>query len=486
MWNQRFFAAAAFLLCLPPIARADERSQLTEPPPPIYKDLAAQLTPVESVLDKTSTNGHANDDGIVLLNEAVTYVDGQGKRYSVYHFVDKAFNDAGVQSIAEEDYEFKKTYQKAWLIKAQTIQPDGTRNPVPDDAIFVKSPQDQSGDSIYDDEAKVVAVYPNVKPGSVSEFIILIEEPTPRIPGQFSQVYGWQSTWPHYESRFVVDLPAYLASHLKITNLGKDVPSPDISTPAPDRQRYTWTRINIPGRHYEATQAPSDQIGPVVWLSTLQDWDAFAAWLEKNTHNTTQVTPELKAKIDAWTRDCHDPASILRVLYGHVARDVRYTGIELGQSDVLPHDCMTIWQQQYGDCKDKSNLLRAMLADKGIDSSLVFLQTEHAGLINKANPDFHQFDHCILAVQMSGSTVYCDPTIDYGTPGVLAGSASDRDVLIFKGDHALWGHTPPFQDAVLSYNFDLKLNPAGDLSGWMEMKSTGYYSASYQEAVTGR
>ena len=109
------------------------------------------------------------------------------------------------------------------------------------------------------------------------------------------------------------------------------------------------------------TKLRPDQIGPLVWLSTLESWDAFAAWYTGLLKGTDTISPELKAKIDAWTKDAKDPAEILRILYAHVARDVRYTGFELGKSDLQPHDSMSVWQRQYGDCKDKANLLRAML-----------------------------------------------------------------------------------------------------------------------------
>ena len=160
---------------------------------------------------------------------------------------------------------------------------------------------------------------------------------------------------------------------------------------------------------------------------------------------------------------------------------MRYTGFELGKSDLQPHDSMSVWQRQYGDCKDKANLLRAMLATKGIDSWLVLLDTEHAGAVNRANPDYRQFDHCIVNVKLGDKTLFVDPTIDFASPGLLDGGETDRDVLVIKDGHADWERTPPFHDAALTYTFDLKLRPNGELAGWVELKATGYYSASYEK-----
>ena len=477
-WGWTTLIALTFL---PAVTLADDASQVTGPPPAIYNTtLAKLLTPAEEVLKKKPEQSELKGDGIVLLDEMVTYVTEDGRRISVSHFLDKAFNDAGVQSLAQNSFTYKKNLQRAYMVMAQTIQPDGTRDPVKSDAVFIKTPQDEADSSIYNDEVDLVTVYSNVKPGSIIEGITVLEDTEPTIPGQFSETYTWIGSWPEYLQRFVVDLPKSFADRLKVTNLGRGVPAPATINPDPSRQRITWERLNTPADLGDSSEPPADQAGPIVWLSTLESWDAFASWYNGLLEGTENISPDLKAEIDAWTKNARDPAEILGILYGHVARDVRYTGFELGKSDLQPHDSMSVWQRQYGDCKDKSNLLRSMLAYKGIASCLVFLDTAHAGVVNKANPDYRQFDHCIVDVQMGGKSIFCDPTITYGVPGLLDGSASDRDVLLLKDGRAEWAHTPSFQDAAITYAFDLQLRPNGEMAGWVEVTATGEYSAFYQ------
>ena len=154
----------------------------------------------------------------------------------------------------------------------------------------------------------------------------------------------------------------------------------------------------------------------------------------------------------------------------------------MGKSDLRPHECSSVWDRQYGDCKDKANLLRAMLEYKGIPSWLTLLSTEHAGLIERGSPDYRLFNHCILQVPQSGSFIFCDPTITDGIPGELSGSECDRDVLVIQDDHAKWDHTPSFKGSDLSYAFDLKIRASGELAGWAQVTSTGYYGASFRQS----
>jgi hypothetical protein len=481
----REILAITILSALATIAFADDASQFSAPPPALYKDqLSKLLTPLDDVIKKASDSNQQQGDGIVLLDETVTFVNDDGKRVSVYHSIDKAWNDSGVRSMAQDTFTFKKSSQKAYLVSAVTIQPDGTRSPVKPDAVFLKTPQDEADDAVYDDESEMVVVFSNVKPGSVTESIIVLEG-EPKIPGQYTQTYTWNGAWPEYMQRLVIDLPKSFADRLKISNLGQDVPTPVTTTPSPLRTQLTWQKLNTPGDPAPQSQAPSLQMGPLVWVTTLDSWDTFAAWYSGLIKGTDSLDPELKKKIDAWTKDAKSHAEILAILYSHVARDVRYTGFELGKSDLQPHECSRVWDQQYGDCKDKANLLRAMLTYKGIPAWLTLLSTEHAGAVNKSAPDFRQFNHCIVTVKIGDTQVICDPTITYGIPGLLSGSEADRDVLVIKGDKGEWTHTPAFHDASVAYNFDLQLRPSGELSGWVDLKATGYYSASYLKSFQG-
>ncbi len=487
----RFGLCSVVLLALafPGAARADDPAVVLVPPPAIYKDkLEKMLTPLDEVLKKASDfkSLEEGQDGIVLLDEAVTYETPEGHKYTAYHSVNKALNEAGVKSMAQASFSYKKKAQSAYLVLAQTIKEDGTKFPVKNDAIFLKTSEDDA-DSIYDDEVQLVTIYPSVKPGSITERIVVLEEPEAKIPNEFSELFVWSGGWPEYQQRFQLDLPKKYADRLKITNLGAAAATLTKETLPDDREKLLWELKNEPADQEDDTEASAYQIGPLVWVSTLADWDGFAKWYHGLLQGTDQLNPELKAKVDEWTKGITEPRQILNVLCNHAAQDVRYTGIELGKSDMQPHECSSVWGQKYGDCKDKANLLRAMLAYKGITAWLTLLDTEHAGVVNRANPDYRQFDHCIDCVQLGQDRIFCDPTITYGAPGVLNGSTCDRDVLVLQGDKADWERTPVFKGARFEYTFDLELKPNGELAGWVTLNAYGYYSSSlrkkYQDAA---
>ncbi|MCB0402674.1 MAG: hypothetical protein KDD41_11360, partial [Flavobacteriales bacterium] len=92
--------------------------------------------------------------------------------------------------------------------------------------------------------------------------------------------------------------------------------------------------------------------------------------------------------------------------------DIRYMGIESGIGSIKPFPPEQVAKQRFGDCKDKSLLLVALLKEIGIEKAypvLVNTQLRHA--LNKQFPSNEVFNHCIAKFEYEGNTYWIDPTI---------------------------------------------------------------------------
>jgi len=74
----------------------------------------------------------------------------------------------------------------------------------------------------------------------------------------------------------------------------------------------------------------------------------------------------------------------------------------------IPSPVPQILDQRYGDCKDLSLLLHHLLGAAGIKSHLAVMRT--TGAIEKALPDFDQFDHLLLFLPEYRGGWFIDPT----------------------------------------------------------------------------
>ena len=459
------------------------------PPGNYQEQIRPLLTPLEEVKKRPDAYSKKDEPGRVALVERVTLVKEDGTYLRALHCIYQPYTQKGAEDLATDRYRYYLNTETIHLAMARTIQADGTEKPVAANAAFTQKGERSSG-SIYDDAQDLVVVFPDVKPGAWCEAIVVYECTTPKVAGGYGEMVDWTGGWSISERRHVIDLPKSWETRLKTAHLGRGCPDLT-SIPAPaDRARWELRRTDIDRMPYEPMAAPAFQVGPATWLSTFSSWDEFAGWYQKLLTERNNLDEELRQKVDEWTAAAKTPREILDILYDHVANDVRYEGLEFGLSGLQPYACSTVWKNQYGDCKDKANLLVAMLAHKGIPARLVLVNTEHAGLVIKDIPDYRHFNHAIALVELptqEGKTeqIFCDGTMQHGRPGLLSPSTGNREVLAIKDGKAEWVRTPPATGGVEDYQFDMEMTAEGRLSGWMTLKSTGCYAVAVTDAYVG-
>jgi transglutaminase-like putative cysteine protease len=449
-----------------------------KPPEAYLKHVAPLLTPLKEVMARRGDFPNPDRDGIILLDESIIHCDEKGSRIVVYHVVEEAQAESAIEALAESVNSYRTEDQKIYLVQARTIMADGSEIAVEDQGVIMESAQTEAGSSLYGDRGQMRIIFSGVRPGVVREVIVVTEEHAPRIPDQFSAQELWSAYWPTRQSRFVVHLPDSLASRVRETRLGQGVPDTEKKTLPGGWQLWTWSKERQAPVLSEGARAPTDQTGPALFLTTLPDWDVFGTWYRKLLAERSTLPKVLSDLAVEWTKEAKTEQEKIEAVITHVARDVRYTGLEFGLGALQPRAPDQVWQTSYGDCKDKSNLSALLLRSLGIQAYLTLIQTEHAGRIERRSPDTRHFNHAIVAVKSGTAWQFSDPTIRYGRPGMLAPSSSDRDALIVTKDGIEWAHTPPTQDGTLHYQVDAACDADGTMEGWLEFRCDGYYLAA--------
>jgi hypothetical protein len=132
----------------------------------------------------------------------------------------------------------------------------------------------------------------------------------------------------------------------------------------------------------------------------------------------------------------------IAALFNYVKKDVRYVTISLGKSGWIPKTATEVYENKYGDCKDKSTLLIAMLREVGITAHYVLIPTRSRGDLIKEFPYPFQFNHCIVAIERAGGIQYLDPTSKMNRYDYLPAGDQDREVIVIKEGKPVLGRTP--------------------------------------------
>lgn len=200
-------------------------------------------------------------------------------------------------------------------------------------------------------------------------------------------------------------------------------------TPVQERPLGDGTVERVIARdHLEASSmtsaALSENMDKVLEVTEHTRWEDIADWGRRLFAFDRTANPEMVRKageIRAAAGD--DPEARARAALDFVQRDIRYFAVLLGESSHRPNAPDVVLRNRYGDCKDKTILLIALLAEMGIAAhpQLVALWTQDQ--LAHLLPSPGLFDHVLAVADVGGRTYWLD-----GTRGLQRGPLSHRDV----------------------------------------------------------
>jgi transglutaminase-like putative cysteine protease len=128
-----------------------------------------------------------------------------------------------------------------------------------------------------------------------------------------------------------------------------------------------------------------------------------------------------------------DPASLADAAFRLVQSRVRYLADEERMHAYVPRPPERVLGQGYGDCKEMANLMRALLAARGVEARLALVSAADGPGPDPAYPSLAGFDHMILAVDAGdGARRWYDPTVAGAGPSASRLGLLGRPALVLS------------------------------------------------------
>jgi hypothetical protein len=303
---------------------------------------------------------------------------------------------------------------------------------------------------------------------------------------------------PSWTLQAVVDGP--MAASLRTTN---------------GPETWTWELSDYPYRPDEPSMTDMAQVGARLMITfgpspgtkgeappQFRSWTEVAHWKSQFYDGQCDTNPALLASVRQLTAGCPDALGRMRALSQYVQR-LRYVSADKGLKKGFgyrPRKATEVHAKGWGDCKDKANLLRAMLKEVGIDSFMVSAQTEGGRALNDDWPSPAQFNHAILAIRVDESVAF--PTV-VNTPKfgrLLFFDPTDDDVCLGDLPWHLQGAkcfiVGPGSDAlttlpvlptetrhVVDRRVQLQLDASGAVAGECSYGGPGRVGSIYRERI---
>ncbi len=393
-------AASVCLLLL--IFLSDAAAQpveFTRGPPPAW------VAPLEPARDLEPPENQITDGTYHVLLDFQTWL-GPNTRTQFRHFAAQALSPTGVESLASIQVAFDPAFQTLTLHELAVIR-DGRRLSQIDTAdVQILRRETDLERSILDGTKTATILLSDVRVGDVVEHAYSIEGINPAFDGRHFGTFSLQWEQPVRELRLRLVHPD--REDLAVRPVNIDVKP--TSTVHGGMRDLRWRRDNLPPLGVE-NDGPSwhDPYPRIEW-SSFGDWQEVARWADALYRDAEASSPQLRTEIEGIAAQHEGAEARLLAALRFVQREVRYTGIEIGAGSFRPRAPDLVFERRFGDCKDKTLLLAAILRSLGIDAQPALVDVDRIVESTVQLPHPGYFDHVIVRARIDGKDYWLDPT----------------------------------------------------------------------------
>ncbi len=433
------------------------------------------------IANAPNADDYPNADTLVLFNHFSHDVLPTGQSRYTTHQVVKILTERGIQKYGDIAIPYQPTSQNIEVNIARTIAADGTVLHPPGEAFNDVTPPGLLSYNLYSDAMWRVISMVGLAPGVCIEYQVTLED---KVAGGESWImggYNFQSTEVTLETSYALQMPRAWHLQWQMTNdISRFTPlEPQVSYTEDDTVIYIWRYGETPALELEEGMPHINDIAPRLRYSSIADWDDVYTWYKELAKGRYTPDADIEEKVRELTRNLETDEAKIRAIYHFVASNIRYVGIELGQSAYQPSHAAEVFQMQYGDCKDKTTLLISMLDLVGIKAYPCLISTAPHERVNTRLPFLSQFNHIIAAVPTGPSAyIWLDATAATCSYGDLPYSVQGRTGFLISDTHGTFVDTPVFSAASNRFvsTTELMLNSEGAVQGTLHIQTSGQYS----------
>lgn len=441
-------------------------------------------------------------DGVVLVDEAFTTISPDGKITKVYNYAVRILRREG-RVHADGVVGYNPVVSKVKEFRAWLVRPG---------AAIKKYGKDETVDvaadlnDVYDEyRNKKIFAHSDADAGSVFAYTFTMEDRS-----VFSQdMWAFQgSLLPVISSRYNLTVPeGWRAESLTFNH-------PTVE-PKVNGNSYSWELSNLAPIPFEPMSPSLTHLVPRLAISyhppattqtiikAFANWGEVAAWLADISDPQVVVDDALARKAYELTALAKTEFDKIRAI-SQYAQNIQYISIQTGTGrggGYRPHASNEVFAKSYGDCKDKANLMRAMLKVVGIVAFPVSIYSGDPNYVRPGWPSPQQFNHCIIAVKVSDAT-QANTIIQHPTLGrLLIFDATDDQTPLGDLPYYLQGSLAlissksetdlvrmpltPAESNQLERNATLELQADGSIAGQIHDLAKGQTAVAFRSQFRG-
>ena len=346
---------------------------------------------------------------VTLLNEQHVTLGSDGKLVTVENYAVKLLNKEGREHAIARAFYFVST-GKIREIEGWLLRPDGSIKNYDKKTVLdiIADPDD-----VYNEgRLKIIDASREVEPGYIFGYTVVSED----LPLFYQDNWFFQNELPTITSRYSLDLPPGWTASSITFNAAEVKPQVNASS-------YAWEMRNLPAIRKEPLSPSFRNIIPRIAVNyapadanqganrAFADWLDVSRWAASLYDPQVVINDEIAIKAKELTAGATTELEKIQAI-GSFVQNMQYISIDIGVghgNGYKPRPSNLVLSRGYGDCKDKANLMRAMLQILNIEAYPIAIYSGDPNYVRREWASPRQFNHAIIAVKVSDGT--SSPTV---------------------------------------------------------------------------
>jgi len=341
---------------------------------------------------------------VVLRNEKQVTLDTAGKLVTVDRYAVRILTREGRREAIAKAF-YLSNFNLVRDMEAWLIAPGGSvKNYGKKEIIDIIS----DADDIYNEgRIKFIDASSDSDVGYVFGYTVTTEDR----PLFYQEEWAFQSELPVLQSRYTLILPEGWKATSQTFN--RTAVEPQITGTS-----YSWELRDLAPIASEPMSPSFVNLAPRLAVNYSPPAGsqtvnrAFADWMEVSKFASGLHDPQViiddavAAKARDLTANAKTEFEIIRAI-GTYVQNLQYISIDIGLgygNGMKPRPSNMVLSRGYGDCKDKANLMRALLRMMKIEAYPVIIYSGDPNYVRKEWASPSQFNHCIIAIRVSAAT----------------------------------------------------------------------------------
>ncbi|WP_444996050.1 DUF3857 domain-containing transglutaminase family protein [Aliikangiella sp. IMCC44359] len=364
---------------------------------------------LESFIQSSKKQSHNQSSVRYLLSDQQINIAEKDTAYFTQVLM-QPLNEQGLENTSELSFDFNPNFEKLIIHEINVIRNNKKTNRLnPKDVKVFKNETDLNKRQ-YTDEVRALIILKDIRVDDIIQYTYSRIGMNPVLGKKHFGRFSSQWNVPVEKVR----LRLVSSPEIKL-QFKSDVKHTKTSTK--NQTEYHWSINNtLPVK--EEDQYPT-WYNPYSFIefSEYKNWKEVNDWAFE-LYTNTQVSKKLLQQIKEWQKTYPKVEDQISVALRFVQDEIRYFGIEVGQNTHKPHTPEEVFERRYGDCKDKTTLLIAILNQLGVKSYPALVSSYIGKKLHEYLPSPGVFNHVIVYLKYNNKDYWLDGTFSHQRGGI--------------------------------------------------------------------